>query len=93
MFNFVDKVANKEFGMFVAGVAAATAGLRILTSSDAKKVYTHATAVALRGREEAMTAAAILRENCEDIYADAVELNNKRAASAAEEVIEDAVHA
>ena len=38
-----------------------------------------------------MTCAQNIRENCEDIYADAVEINEKRAAEAAcgEEVIED----
>ena len=41
-----------------------------------------------------MTTATTIRENCEDIYADAVEINEKRAAKEAEEaVIEDAAAA
>ena len=83
-------LVNRDLGLFACGVAAATAGLKILTSKDAKKVYTHITAAVLRGREEVMTTATTLRENCDDIYADAVEINRQRAAEeAAEEVIED----
>ena len=86
-------IINKDLGLFVGGVAAATAGLRILTSRDAKKAYTHITAAVLRGRDEVMTTATTLRENCDDIYADAVEINKKRAEEAAAEVIEDAATA
>lgn len=84
---------NKELGLFLGGLLMGTAGLRILTSSDARKVYVQGTAAALRGKEEVMTTATALRENCEDIYAEAVEVNEKRAtkkaAEAAEEIIED----
>ena len=66
-----------------------TAGIRILTSSDVRKVYVQGTAAALRGKEEVMTTATTLRENCEDIYAEAIEVNEKRAAEKAEEIIED----
>ena len=88
---------NKEAGLFLGGLLMGTAGLRILTSSDAKKVYVQGTAAALRGKEEVMTAATALRENCEDIYAEAVEVNEKRAAKKAEEaeeaIIEDTADA
>ena len=84
---------NKNLGLFLGGVLMGTAGIRILTSSDARKVYVQGTAAALRGKEEVMTTATALRENCEDIYAEAVEVNEKKAAKktaeAAEEIIED----
>ena len=81
---------NKELGLFLGGVLMGTAGIRILTSSDAKKVYVLGTAAALRGKEEVMTTATTLRENCEDIYAEAIEVNERRAAKKAEEeIIED----
>ena len=82
---------KKEIGLFIGGILAGTAGVSILSSDDAKKVYTQATAAALRGKEEVMTTATTIRENCEDIYADAVEINEKRAAKkeAEEAVIED----
>ena len=86
---------KKEIGLFIGGILAGTAGVSILSSDDAKKVYTQATAAALRGKEEVMTTATTIRENCEDIYADAVEINEKRAAKkeAEEVVIEDAAAA
>ena len=81
---------NKELGLFLGGVLMGTAGIRILTSSDARKVYVQGTAAALRGKEEVMTTATTLRENCEDIYAEAIEVNERKAAKKAEEeIIED----
>ena len=38
----------KRFGMFAAGVLFGTAGLKILGSKDARKVYAHTTAAVLR---------------------------------------------
>ena len=93
MFNIIEAITEgrKGIGIFAAGVLAGTAGIRILTSEDARKVYVQGTAAALRGKEEVMTTATTLRENCEDIYAEAVQVNEKRAArKEAEEIIEDA---
>ena len=86
---------KKEICLFLGGILMGTAGINILSSDDAKKVYTQATAAALRGKEEVMTTAQTVRENCEDIYADAKEINEKRAAkkAACEAVIEDAAPA
>lgn len=82
---------KKGIGLFLGGVLMGTAGIRILKSEDARKVYVHGTAAALRGKEEIMTTATILRENCEDIYAEACDINEKRAdgKAAKEEIIED----
>ena len=84
---------NKELGLFLGGLLMGTAGIRVLTSDDARKVYVEGTAAALRGKEEVMTTATTLRENCEDIYEEAIEVNEKRAAKKAakaeEEIIED----
>lgn len=38
----------KKLGLFAAGTLFGTAGIKILTSKDARKVYTEATAAALR---------------------------------------------
>ena len=35
---------SEKLGLFAGGVLFGTAGIKILTSRDAKKVYTHATA-------------------------------------------------
>ena len=46
-----------KLGLFAGGVLFGTAGIRILSSRDAKKVYTHATAAVLRAKEDVMTTA------------------------------------
>ena len=38
------KFDGKKTGIFAAGVAFGTAGIKILTSKDAKKLYTNCTA-------------------------------------------------
>ena len=78
------------FGLvgFVGGVLFGTVGIKILSSKDAKKVYTHTTAAVLRAKDCAMATADTVRENAEDILADAKAINEKRAEEAA--VIEDA---
>ena len=40
----------KHIGLFAAGLLFGTAGLKILTSKDAKKVYAHTTAAVLRAK-------------------------------------------
>ena len=76
-----------KFGLFAGGVLFGTAGLKILSSKDAKKVYTHTTAAALRAKECVMTAATAIKENADDILADAKKINEDRAVAAEE--IED----
>ena len=44
----------KRFGMFAAGVLFGTAGLKILGSKDARKVYAHTTAAVLRAKDSVM---------------------------------------
>ena len=65
-----------------------TAGIKILGSKEAKKAYTHATAAALRAKDDVMKRATVIKENAGDILADAKALNEKRAAEK-ETVIED----
>lgn len=79
----------KKIGLFAAGVLFDTAGLKILGCREAKKVYTGVTAAALRDKDCVMDAVTTVRENAEDIYADAKEQNERRAAELAEEVVED----
>ena len=72
------------------GVLLGTAGLKILTSEDAKKVYTHCTAAVMRGVDEAVKTYNTLKENCDDIHEDAKEINEKRAAEREARMIADA---
>lgn len=64
-----------------------TAGIKVLGSKDAKKVYTGCTATVLRAKECVMKAATTIQENAEDIYAEAQQINEERAAK--EEIFED----
>ena len=74
-----------KVGLFVAGLAFGTAGIKILTSKDAKKVYTGCTAAVLRAKECVLKTATTIQENAEDIYAEAQQINEERAAKDAEE--------
>ena len=75
-----------KIGLFAGGVLFGTAGVKILSSKDAKKAYTHATAAVLRAKECVMTTATTIKENCDDVLADAKEINEQRAEA---EVVED----
>ena len=76
---------------FIAyGFLLGTAGVKILTSDDAKKVYTHCTAAVLRGVDDVTKTYNELKENCEDIAAEAKQINEKRFAEKEAKMIEDA---
>ena len=77
-----------KLALFFGGALFGSAGVRILSSKDAKKAYTHCTAAVLRMKDAVMDQAAILQENCADIYAEAKAINEARAAKEAEEAIE-----
>lgn len=79
----------KQYGLFAAGVLFGTAGLKLLTSKDARKAYTHATAAVLRAKEDVMKTVTTLREGAGDIYADALDINTARTETEAQQVIED----
>ena len=79
----------KKLGLFAAGLLFGTAGIKVLSSKDAKKVYTHTTAAVLRAKDSVMEAVTTVRENAEDIYADAKAINEQRAEEAAAAVVED----
>ena len=66
---------------FAGGALFVSAGIKLLTSKDAKKVYVHTTAAALRMKDCVMATATSLQENCEDILAEAKEINESRAAA------------
>ena len=76
----------KNLGIFAGGVLFGTAGIKILSSRDAKKVYTNCTAAALRAKECVMKTAVTIQENAEDIYAEAQQINEERAAREAANV-------
>ena len=79
-----------KFGLFAAGFLFGTAGIKLLSSKDAKRVYTHTTAAVLRAKDSVMTTVTAVRDNAGAILADAKQSNAARAAKDAEAVVEDA---
>ncbi len=79
MMDMFCKLDLKKTGIFAAGVLFGTAGIKVLSSKDAKKVYVTCTAAVLRAKECIMRTVSIVQENAEDIYAEAVEVNEKKA--------------
>lgn len=67
--------------LFFGGVLFGTAGIKALSSRDAKKAYTHCTAAALRAKKSVMETVTKVQENAEDIYAEAKQINLEREES------------
>ena len=77
----LDCLANikvEKVAVFVGGVLFGTAGLKVLGSKDAKKVYTHGTAAVLRAKDCIMKTTTMVQENAEDILAEAKQINEER---------------
>ena len=69
---------GKSAILFFGGVLFGTAGIKALSSRDAKKAYTHCTAAALRAKKSVMETVTKVQENAEDIYAEAKQINLDR---------------
>lgn len=80
----------KKIALFAGGTLFGTAGIKILASDDAKKVYTNCTAAALRAKDCVMKTVTTVQENAGDILADAKQINEERAAAAEVAEFEDA---
>ena len=80
MKNVFKNVDWKKVGTFAGGFVFGTAGVKVLASDDAKKVYTQCTAAVLRAKDCVMKTATNIQENAEDIYAEAKNINEERAA-------------
>ena len=78
----------KQAGVFLGGLLFGTAGIKLLSSKDAKKLYAHCTAAFLRAKDFVMKTTTTVQENAEDILAEAIEINEKRAEEEAANVIE-----
>ncbi|MDO5456558.1 MAG: DUF6110 family protein [Eubacteriales bacterium] len=69
-----------KLAFFAGGVLFGTAGIKVLSGKDARKVYTHGTAAVLRAKDMVVDQATVLQENCSDIYEGAKQINEERAA-------------
>lgn len=79
----------KKTGLFAAGVLFGTAGVKVLSGKDAKKIYTHCTAAVLRAKESVMKTVTSIQANVEDIYAGAKQINKERVVAETEMEFED----
>ena len=68
----------KHLAVFAGGVLFGSAGLKLLTSQDAKKAYIHVAAAALRIKDFVMETVTTVEENAADIVASAKDLNAQR---------------
>lgn len=84
MSNILKKIDGKKTGIFAAGVLFGTAGIKLLSSKDAKKVYTKCTAAVLRAKECVMKTVTNIQENAEDIYEEAKQINEAEETAAEE---------
>jgi len=73
---------------FAGGVLFGSAGVKLLTSKDARKAYTHITAAGLRVKDSVMETVTSVQENAADILASAKDINEARAAKEAENQVE-----
>ncbi|MCM1254136.1 MAG: DUF6110 family protein [Clostridium sp.] len=80
-------ICYKNLAVFAGGVLFGSAGLKLLSSRDAKKAYTHVTAAALRMKDSVMETVTTAQENAADILASAKDINAQRAGQ--ETVVED----
>ena len=69
----------KNLALFAGGILFGSAGIKLLSSSDAKKAYTHATAAVLRMKDSVMKTVTCVQENASDILASAKDINQQRA--------------
>lgn len=79
----------KNIAAFAGGVLFGTAGMKVLGSKDAKKVYTNCTAAVLRAKDCVMKTVETVQENAEDILAEAKHINELRAAEEKAAVVEE----
>ncbi len=69
----------KGLGIFALGTLFGLEGIKLLSSKDAMKVYSHCTAGVLRAKDSVLDQVTVLQENCSDIYEEAKAINEERA--------------
>ena len=89
MLDGLKKIDAKKTGIFAAGVLFGTAGIKLLSSKDAKKLYKNCTAAVLRAKDCVMNVVTNIQENAEDIYAEAKQMNEEREAEELDAEFED----
>lgn len=80
---------NGKVALFIGGTLFGSAGLKLLGSKDARKVYTHIAAAVLRCKERVMKDVETVQEHCSDILVDAKKINEDRSDAEQPEFIEE----
>lgn len=80
----------KKLGLFAGGVVFGTAGVKALSSKDAKRCYTCTTAAVLRAKDSIMNTVTNVQENAEDVLAEAKQINEERQAAEDVQNVSDA---
>ena len=86
-------IGFKTLAFFVGGAIFGSAGIKLLSSRDAKKVYAHTTAAALRVKESVMETVSNIQVNAGDILAEAKDINAERAQKQEQSVVGDSTEA
>ena len=73
---------------FVGGALFGSAGVKLLTSKDAKNAYIHITAAGLRMKDSVMETVTAVQENAADIVASAKDINEARGSKEDETQVE-----
>ena len=79
---------RKNLALFVGGALFGSAGLKLLSSRDARRAYSHTAAAVLRCKDEVMKHVELVQEGCSDIMADARQINEEREKVSKAEIIE-----
>ncbi len=74
----LENVDMNKVGLFAGGVLFGTAGIKVLASKDAKKIYTKCTAAVLRAKACVMKTVTVMQENAEDVLEGAKQINIQR---------------
>lgn len=72
------KLGLGKVALFIGGTVFGSVGFKLLSSKDAKKVYAHTAAAALRVKESVLDTATTIQENVSDIVAEAKDINEAR---------------
>ena len=75
----IKKAIVKKIGLFAGGLLCGTAGVKLLASKDAKKLYTNVVAAGLRAKDSVMETVTKVQENASDVLEEAKEINEERA--------------
>ena len=72
----------KKLALFAGGTLFGSAGIKLLSSKDAKNAYAHTAAAVLRMKDCVMTTVNTVPETAAEVLATAKDINEQRAAEA-----------